>query len=257
MSKIGDALRRAAAERVARATRETPGASNVQSMWEEVEQLESSLASWDARSAVRPAPAREELDERGGERTLEAPRSIDQPQDLTPVEPTAQSEDIAAPSEAWEQAIQRCQARLLEYEQQALRHSWEQRLLQAQVAAEERLLAEQSEQIEVARRKIAVTGQAMASIEAAKAAQWRCLDALRECQALSHETRVAEMELQATGEMVARVTELERRHTEELSRYRKRNEELRRTVDQLRFQLGQALARTETATSAASEQAAS
>ncbi len=265
MSKITDALRRAALERTARAAQaeraaspQSPSQANppMKEMWEEVRQLEASLSSWDARLPSQPANTPAESSPQQAEETPETAAA--ELLEETSAEQAEVSETTIAPiapAEAWNDAIQRCQARLLDCERRAARHSWDQKFLQAQVALQGQMIAEGQKQLDALRQQLSTASQAASTVEAERAAHMRWLSALRECQTLSHSTRMAELELQATGQMVTRITQSQQRLEDERAQYHKRSEELQKSVNTLRFQLGQALARTESANPVASQQA--
>ena len=149
-------------------------------------------------------------------------------------------------AESWEQAMEVVKRQLAQYEEQAARQAADQTRLKAQVAATEQLAA----QVEAERRRlqgcVAESDQAVASIESTKGVWVRQLEALRECQMLSHAVRMTEEEFQAAALLAQRVRQSQQQVTQELQHHDQRREALAQQLSQLRFQLAKVLACTGT-----------
>ena len=153
----------------------------------------------------------------------------------------------AATPEAWDQAIERVRRRLTQHEEQVARTAGEQTRLKAQLAANEQLLGQMEQERQALHERLREGTQTAAAIETTKTSLLRQLDALRECQILSHDCRMAEQELSANTTAVSHLTASQQRVEQELAHYRQRGEALEQDVAQLRFKLSQALAHTDTA----------
>lgn len=147
---------------------------------------------------------------------------------------------------SWDQVMILVKQRLQESEQQAARHTGDAVRLTAQLNALDQLIAQLEQERVTARQRLEHTSKASALLEATKVSLSRELEALRECQLLAYEMRMAEQEIQASAAVVAHITESKLRVTDELSHYQQRSEALQERASRLRFQLAKALAETGT-----------
>ena len=222
MSKITDALARAEAGRRASSAGE-PARPLKQELWEEVRDLEKAFSRRTTPAASPPGPAKQ--DGNG-----------------VPAVPPPPPE----PFEAWDQKLQRAQSQLMFYEQQATRKRAEQETLRAKLGVCEQLLVDvKQEQAELQERLETVADEA-ASVETERLSWKRQVDALRECQLLAGEVKVAEQELQTNAGMVAQILQAQQEIAQELARHQEHGQALQKRLDQLRFRLGQVLAFTGT-----------
>lgn len=152
----------------------------------------------------------------------------------------------AHPPESWEQAIELVKQKLAAYEQDVARREAERMRLKAQLVASEQLLTHIEQERQRLQQRQEDTDKLSSSMQVAQEAWRRQLEALRECQLLSHAVQMAEQELQANAALIARVSQSQQLVTEELERYRQRGEMHQKHLEQLRFQLAQALVVTGT-----------
>ena len=226
MSKVMDAMQKAAQEQKVAAT----GVSAL-----------SVNAKWTNGAPARqpqeaPAPSASQavaVTARGAEHPAETSSRI----------PSAPS---AGSRESWDQALELVKRQLETHEQQAARQDAELVKVKAQLAAAEALRAQAEQERERARTRMDAAQHQVAELESAKVTWVRQLEALRECQKLSHAARMAAEELDANTTLVARIAQSQQRVGEDLAYYQQRGEALRQQVEALRFQLAQALTFTGT-----------
>ena len=196
MSKVATALQKAEEERDAQLA-STSQDQHV--LWEEVRRVESSLASWKARTTVTP-----------------------------PAVPASNATAKMIPQELLTQAIDRCQAELLNCEQLAAAHVRTHMSLQAQVTAQEQFIAKTEEQLKTLRGHVSRLANETQSIETNKQACLARLTSLRECQVLAHKVRMAEAELHTTQYIVDDLTQeleqMQRQLTEAIARAEQRSQ---------------------------------
>ena len=209
-------------------------------------------SAWVARPTTPGAPARSdgvarECRDPLGVRPTGNNGSFDAPA-LQPraIMPTAAGM-IAAEPQSWERTIQQLQDQLAACEQQAATQSGEQLSIKAQLAAYEQLATKLEQDRVALRQRLEQTIHAAASVEQTKASYLRQVNALRECQVLSHAAAMTEQELQANATMIASVGRSHEQVGQELARYQQRAAELQKRLEQLQFQLSQAFAFTATA----------
>ncbi len=159
-----------------------------------------------------------------------------------PAEPSA-----AASPESWDKAIELVKRQLGGYEQQVARQAGELSHLQAQLSASEQLSAKLDQERASLRERLQQETETAAALDRARASWVKQLEALRECQELSHACRMAEQDLEANTAMLARITQSRQQVDVEMVHYQQRCEKLRQQVGQLRFRLGHVLALTGTA----------
>ena len=245
MSKITDALKKAVEDRATReaadaSLRPQPPSPTAQTRWEEVQRWEATFAS--ARLGTPPAAAGSTpVSQERIRPVAQDPPAFDEAARTSALQPPVVSQD------AWEQAIQSYEAKLLEQEQRAAHQQWEAAVLAAQVAAHEQAADELAARLGGLRQQLAVAAQAGASVQAEKAAILRRLSALRDCRALSHACRMAKQELAATTQLIAQAAQSQQRMAEELTRHQQRSAQLQQAVATLQTQLTQALAQTDIA----------
>jgi len=147
---------------------------------------------------------------------------------------------------SWDQAITLVKEQLQTCEQQAARQAGDQVRFRAQLDALETLLAQLQEERDQIRQKLEHTTKTNSALEAAKASLSRQLDALRECQILAYDVRMADQECQASAAVVAHVSQSNQRMANELSHYQDRTNALQHQAQQLKFKLAQAMASAST-----------
>ena len=183
-----------------------------------------------------------------------------EPLSVAPVPAVAPSPDGGSPTsgtpagatvdqaaQGWEEAISRCQLKLSEAERGAAEQRRHQAGLLAQVAIYQDLSTQASSQLDALKRQQTEGVQQGEAIERARVTYERQLAALRECQTLSHTARLVQEELDACGHKMTESAQAQQRLADESARWASRREELRRRLDQLRQQVGQAMARFEAA----------
>ena len=236
MSKMQDALKRAAEDRDLQrasqppAARPEPAAPGAQELWQEVRRLEASLASWSAQRS-------------GASSGQPAESAVGKPQQASSAGPHRREDSV----QRWQEAIQRCQAKLASYEEQAENRRQQQAAAQAQAVAQERLVAQAAADLTVLRQRLSEATGAVQAVEAETARELERLAALRECQELSRASQATEEELRVTAEIVAHITQHQRQVGEKLALCQQRGGELQQAADGLRRQLERALVRAELA----------
>ncbi len=160
--------------------------------------------------------------------------------------PTPMSDSSMPTPSTWEQTLTSVQRELEDAEQDAARCAQEQGRLKAEISACDHTIATLTQQRETLHQQVARSIEAAATLEATTASWRRKLEALRECQVLSHTLRRTEQDLLANTALVAHVTQAQQQVAEELAQHRQRGEALQRQVQELRFRLAQALTSTGT-----------
>ncbi len=148
--------------------------------------------------------------------------------------------------ETVEQAIAVIQDKLSQMERDTARQAGERLRMQAQLTASEGLLAQLEQERKAFQQRLAQMDQAAAELEAAKTTWVKQLSALRECQVLSHELQMAEQSVQAHRILIEHTTQAQQRMAAELADQTQQQMRLQQRVEQLKFQLGHALALTGT-----------
>ena len=167
----------------------------------------------------------------------------EQPADASSRTPGAPS---AGSRESWDQALELVKRQLEAHEQRAARQDAEVLKAKAQLAAADALRVQAEREREGARARVEAAERQASELESAKVTWVRQLEALRECQKLSHTAKMAAEELDTNTTLVARITQSQQRAGEDLAYYQQRGEALRQQVEALRFQLAQALTFTGT-----------
>ena len=152
---------------------------------------------------------------------------------------------------AWDQAIATVKDQLQTCEQQSARQTGDQVRFKAQLGALDQLIAQLQKDRDQLRQQLEQTGKSSTVLEATKAALSRQLDALRECQVLAYDVRMADQECQASAAVVAHVSQSNQRLASELAHYQDRTNALQQQAQQLKFKLAQAMASASTTPPAA------
>ncbi len=251
MSKITDAMKRAEASQaqMLRNGSTVSGYFKVlkQELWEEVRQFEEAFS----RRGALPAttfPSAVEVAVTSAHTQPVSQESVQPTQTQPPYKtnggPVIQ---VSSPGpESWDQAIELVKKQLEAYEQRAAQNTGEQVTLNAQLTAHDQLMVTLDHEREALKQRLEEQAKATSAIESEKASWVRQLEALRECQVLSHAASLAEEELRANASLVAHITQSQQRVAQEHHHYQQRGEQLTQLVEQLQFKLGQALAFTGT-----------
>lgn len=168
--------------------------------------------------------------------------SVIHPRPAAPAAPTAP----VAGQLPLDQAVEAVKQRLAQREQQAARLAQQQLRINAQLTATDQLQAQLEQDRVTLRRQLVDLERSAAAIDAEKTASLQQLDALRECQMLSHAVRVAEQDLSVNTTIITQAVQSQQRAMEELARHRQQGDVLQREVAHLRARLAQALTATGT-----------
>lgn len=234
MSKITDALQRAAQERVTRLAAQAPANGFFGALKQELREE----FGW-SRGAPKPngAPLEHQV-AAGSGATPPTPAATSA--GMKPAEPHSTS------PEAVEHAIEVVMRQLEASSEDVAKRAAEECELRAQLAAAEQLAGHVEAQRRTLSQRLEDARQRAQALEQAKAAWQRQLEALRECQRLSHGIRVVQDEARANNVMLAQMTQFQQRVAEDAAHYQQRGEALRERIEQLRQRLQRTLALTGT-----------
>ena len=156
------------------------------------------------------------------------------------VTPTATNVSIAP----LDQAMVQIRQELQESEQQAARQAAEQVRLKTQLASLSQVVAQVEQERTTVQAQLERVLQDTTTHKASRALLTRQLEALRACQTLASDVRIAEQEAQASRVVVTTLTQSAQRISEELAHQTQRAEQSQQRVSQLKFKLAQAFAAT-------------
>lgn len=245
MSKTTDALNRAEEER--RAAQGAKFSGYFQALKQELQ---------DEIRWVEEAVRRREPANGAAQAAIPAPAAPVVPAQPAPkIEPPApvQTEAVVIKPQSnlspasWDQAIALIKDQLQTCEQQSARQAGDVVRFRAQLDALESLITQLTHEREQIAQKLEQTSKTSASLEQAKASLSRQLDALRECQVLAYDVRMADQECQASAAVVAHIGQSNQRMANELAHYQDRTNSLQQQAQQLKFKLAQAMAAASTA----------
>lgn len=209
MSRIQDALQRAEdqrSEQTVSGAAPQPSVMSSARLADEVRRLEASLASWRPRPEASVASAR--------------------------------------PAARWDEDMRRCEEELAAHEARISRSQEQRASLDAQVAAQDQVAARAVAMLQTLRQQLHEAEAAVRQAEADQAAQAERLLALRRCQALSQAAAEAERDFQAHATAIARISRVQQRVNERLSKHQLQAQQLQQAAAQLRRQLNDAVTQT-------------
>lgn len=249
MSKIMDALRRADEERQASGRSPLTWARFVQAIKQELrEELRQMEEAFSRRRAQQAEAQRLAMPDEGPHGRLSPP-----------VAPAREGAASPAPSAAlptadsWERAIERVKEELESCERELARQNAETLHIKAQLASTEQLIAHLTQQQAGLQQRLAELDRMSTTLNEARGSWQRQLEALRECQLLSHAAKMAERELAANTVMVKQIADSQQGVSDELAHYEQRGALLQQHIDRIRFELSKALAWTGTTDPALTE----
>ena len=205
MSRIQDALKQAEDQRSVRTPvcEALPVSAMSSEMLDEVRRLEASLASWRPRPAAPTAPA--------------------------------------SSTGRWEEDLRRCEATLVAQDTRISRSQEQVASLNTQVVEQDEVVTKAAALLRALQQRLQEAQVSLRQAEAEKAAQAERLLALRRCQALSQAATEAECDFRAHAETVARISRVQQRVNERLSKHQLQAQQLQQAVAQLRRQLNNAV----------------